>query len=304
MSGLRFDPEFEIAAKGFLAAKEPKFTTSYEIREMNNVFLPAIMEGSPPSDGIEQKTFSVDSYDGEAVRVTRFASQAALSSATPLPTIIFLHGGALASGSVEMYAPQIVYLAYKAYFPVFGVDWRLAPEYPVPAGMEDSYAALSWVSKNAGQLNADASKLMAMGDSAGGLISASTVLLARDRQLSPPLAKQILIYPTLDDRIDQAEDPRRDLMLWRDSDSEIAWKTHLDNDKAGTDDAVVPRNPVPQRVANLEGLPSTYIDIGALDFFVGENLKYAQQLIKSGVEVEMHVLPGLLHGWEMAIEIS
>lgn len=305
MTPHRYDPEFKTAAKAFIDAKPPTLTTPAEVRALNEQFLPEIMKGVPKFDGIEQKHFSTTSYDGEPVQLTRFATAAAITSATPSPAVLFIHGGAMVSGSVQVYAPQIAYLAYRTGVPVFGVDWRLAPEHPAPAGIEDCYAALSWLSQHAKELNIDASKLIIMGDSAGGLLAASTSLVARDRQLSPPLAKQILIYPTLDDRIIFADDdPRRGLLLWRPSDTEVAWKAYLGDDKAGTDEALVPQNAVPNRVENLKGLPSTYIDVGTLDMFLDEALKFAQRLVSADVEVELHVLPGLPHGWEMAGTIS
>ncbi|ETN39779.1 uncharacterized protein HMPREF1541_06005 [Cyphellophora europaea CBS 101466] len=301
MSTHRYDREFETAAKAFLQQKAPVFTTPTEIRALNEQFLPEIMKGYPVVQGIEQTPFNVKSYDGESVQLTRFASPAALASATPAPAVLFIHGGAMVAGSVKVYGPQIAYLAHRTGFPIFGIDWRLAPEHPAPVGMEDCYAALSWISRNGQELNVDASKLVVMGDSAGGLLSASTALMARDRQLSPPLAKQVLIYPTLDDRIDFTEnDPRRDLLLWRPSDSAAIWKAYLDNDKAGTEEAVVAENTVPQRIRSLGGLPSTYIDVGTLDFFMDEILTYTQRLVSAGVEVELHTLPGLPHGWELA----
>lgn len=212
------------------------------------------------------------------------------------------------SGSVATYAPQISYLAHRTGYPVFAVDWRLAPEHPAPVGLEDCYAALTWLSQHAEELGVDCKRLVVMGDSAGGLLSASTALVARDRGLSPPLAKQVLIYPTLDDRVVFPEgegDGREELLLWKHEWSRIAWGAYLGGDeKVGRDEGDVPVNVVPQRVQDLRGLPSTYLDVGTLDMFMDEGMEYAKRLVSAGVEVELHVLPGLPHGWEMAGQIT
>jgi acetyl esterase/lipase len=302
MSSHKFDPEFYAVMQEALKAPAPRAKDVYDIRALNNALLPAISGAYPVAKGIRQESFSTTSYDGAKVYITRFASEATLNSDTPLPAVVYIHGGAMVSGTAAMYAQLTAYLAEQLGYPVFSVDYRVAPEYLAVESMEDCYAAVAWVSRNAASLNVDASKLVVMGDSAGGLLTASTALNARDRQLSPPLAKQILIYPTLDDRVPSTQDdPRSDLLLWKEEYSVMIWNAYLGQGKAGKDDgAGIPQNAVPARVQDLSGLPSTYIDTGTLDLFLEEDMAYAHRLIKAGVEVEMHVQPGLPHGWEQA----
>jgi acetyl esterase/lipase len=305
MSSHKFDPEFYTAMQEALEAPVSRLQNVYDIRALNNALLPAISAAYPVANGIVQESFSTTSYDGTKVAITRFASEATLNSKTPLPAVIYIHGGAMVSGTAAMYAQLTAYLSKELGYPVFSVDYRVAPEYSAVESMEDCYAAVVWVSSNAESLNVDAAKLVVMGDSAGGLISASTALNARDRGLSPPLAKQVLIYPTLDDRVPStADDPRKDFLLWKEEYSVMVWDAYLGEGNAGKDgrggDVGIPTNVVPARVQDLSGLPSTYIDIGTLDLFLDEDLAYAQRLIKAGVEVEVHVQPGLPHGWEQA----
>ncbi|KAL3442467.1 Alpha/Beta hydrolase protein [Aspergillus insuetus] len=304
MSSHKFDPEFYAAMQETLEAPAPRPKDVYDIRALNNALLPAISAAYPVADGIRQESFSTTSYDGATVAMTRFASEATLNSKTPLPAVIYIHGGAMVSGTAALYAQLTAYLAEQLGYPVFSVDYRVAPEFSAVESMEDCYAAVAWVSSSAESLNVDASKLVVMGDSAGGLISASTALNARDRGLSPPLAKQVLIYPTLDDRVPSTQDdPRKELLLWKEEYSVMVWNVYLGEGNAGKDGrggAGIPKNAVPARVQDLSGLPSTYIDIGTLDLFLDEDLAYAQRLVKAGVEVELHVQPGLPHGWEQA----
>lgn len=306
MSTLRFDPEFKLACKAILEGpKQPVFNTAMEVREFNNKFLSTITSGMPAADNIEHKIFSIQSYDGVAVNVTRFAAPAALNSPTPLAAVLYIHGGAMVAGSVDAYAPLVAYLAKETGLSFFAVEYRLAPEYPAPAGIEDSFAALKWLSEHASELNVDSSKLSVMGDSAGGLFAASTALIARDRQLSPPLAKQVLIYPALDDRTTIAEDdPVKEFLLWRESDNAVIMPAYLGDDGFGKEGAELPLYAMPGRVMDLKGLPSTYIDVGNVDLFLHESIDYVKRLSQASVEVEMHVWPGLPHGWEMASEIS
>ncbi|KAL2787242.1 Alpha/Beta hydrolase protein [Aspergillus keveii] len=305
MSSHKFDPGFYIAMQEALEAPAPRPQNVYDIRALNNALLPAISAAYPVANDILQERFSTTSYDGAKVDITRFASEATLNSATPLPAVIYIHGGAMVSGTAAMYAQLTAYLAEQLGYPVFSVDYRVAPEHPAVESMEDCYAAVAWVSSNAGSLNVNATKLVVMGDSAGGLISASTALNARDRQLTPPLAKQVLIYPTLDDRVPSTrDDPRKEFLLWKEEYSVMVWDAYLGEGNAGKDgrggDVGILTNAVPARVQDLSGLPSTYIDIGTLDLFLDEDLAYAHRLVKAGVEVEMHVQPGLPHGWEQA----
>ncbi|KAL4886092.1 Alpha/Beta hydrolase protein [Aspergillus karnatakaensis] len=301
MSSHKFDPEFYAAMKETLEGPSAQIKDIYDIRKLNEDLLPAISSAYPVAKGIQQELFSAKSYDGAKVDITRFASESALKSSTPLPAVIFIHGGAMVSGSPAMYAQSTSYLAEQLGYPVFSVDYRVAPEHSPTVSMEDCYAAVAWVSQNAGSLNVDPAKLTVMGDSAGGLHSACVALNARDRKLSPPLAKQVLIYPTLDDRVPSTKnDPRGDLLLWREEYSVITWNAYLGEGHAEKDSAELPNNSVPARVEDLSGLPSTYMDIGTLDLFLEENMTYASRLVKAGVEVELHVQPGLPHGWEGA----
>jgi acetyl esterase/lipase len=131
------------------------------------------------------------------------------------------------------------------------------------------------------------------GESAGGGLAAGLALRARDEKLSPPLAKQILVYPMIDDRNTISNPEVENLFTWSHDNNETAWKA-LIGDKDGDNDCYG----AAARATNLRGLPSTYIDVGSLDIFVHDSLDYAQRLMRENVEVELHVWPGVPHGFE------
>lgn len=184
----------------------------------------------------------------------------------------------------------------------FAVDYPRAPEHPAPAAVNDIYLALEWLSAHAKEMHIDPARIIVMGDSAGGGIAAGTCLMARDKGLTPPVAKQILIYPMLDDRTRYPDDwPMRNFITWKIEDNEMAWDAYLGAGKRGREDVDVSPYAAPARVESVAGLPSTYIEVGGLDLFRDENLKYVARLAEQNVEVEFHLYPGVPHGFENAV---
>lgn len=131
------------------------------------------------------------------------------------------------------------------------------------------------------------------GESAGGGLAAGLALRARDENLSPPLAKQIFVYPMMDDRNSIPNPEVEHLFTWSHDNNETAWKA-LIGDKDGEIDCYG----AAARASNLRGLPSTYLDVGSLDIFVHDSVDYAQRLMRENVEVELHVWPRVPHGFE------
>ena len=179
------------------------------------------------------------------------------------------------------------------------VEYRLAPEHPGTTLVDDCYAGLVWLSQNAQKFNIDPTRIAVMGESAGGGIAAGVALMARDKNLQPPLAKQILIYPMLDDRNLIPNEALEALpLVWTNADNITGW-TALLGDKAGKPDADVSPYCAPSRVKSVVGLPPTYIDVGGLDLFRDEDLLYAQRLAAENINTEFHLYPGLPHGFEL-----
>jgi acetyl esterase/lipase len=172
------------------------------------------------------------------------------------------------------------------------VEYRLAPEHPFPAGVEDCYAALSWTAANAAALGVDARRIAVAGQSAGGGLAAATALLARDRG-GPALCFQLLEIPELDDRLDTpsmlAFD---DTPLWNRPSAVWSWKHYLGPDHGGE----VSPYAAPARAQDVSGLPPAYVSTMELDPLRDEGILYALRMLQAGVPVELHSYPGTFHG--------
>ena len=161
--------------------------------------------------------------------------------------------------------------------------------------VEDCYAALQWLQSKAEEFGVDPTRIAIMGESAGGGIAAGVTLMARDRGLSPPLAKQILIYPMLDDRNIIPNPQIETYAPWKSFDNKVGWQALL-GDLYGTDQ--VPAYAAPARATDLSNMPPTYIDTGGLDLFRDEDINYAARLAHANVPTEFHLYPGVPHGFE------
>jgi acetyl esterase/lipase len=177
------------------------------------------------------------------------------------------------------------------------VDYRLAPETPFPGSLEDNYAALKWLHRSADSLGVDASRIVVMGESAGGGHAAMLAIAARDRG-EAPIAFQLLIYPMLDDRTGSSRrvPPYVGAYVWLPAENRFAWSCLLGM-PAGS--GMVPIGAVPARVENLVGLPPTFVGVGSIDLFVDEDIHYARRLITSGVPTELCVVSGAYHGFDV-----
>jgi acetyl esterase len=211
----------------------------------------------------------------------------------PLPVVLSVHGGAFCHLRADTFAGIDARWAVEHRCVVVGVDYRLAPEHPFPAGPEDCYAALTWVADNAAELGIDAERIVVSGGSAGGALCAALTLMTRDRG-GPRIAFQVLLIPVIDDRLDTtsmrqgAESPGFSGVA-----AEGMWLHYLgeDYDRADTSPYAAPA-----RAASLGGLPPAYIQTNGLDPLRDEGIAYAQRLMAEGVQVELHNVPGAYHG--------
>lgn len=220
----------------------------------------------------------------------------------PLPAVLHMHGGGYVIGSAPMSAMSNQRTVVDAGCVVVSVDYRLAPETRHPGPVEDCWAALRWLHDQAGALGVDPTRIAVMGESAGGGLAAALALLARDRG-GAPIAHQHLIYPAIDDRTCMREpNPYVGEFVWTLESNRFGWSSLLGPD-AGSD-ASIDYYGAAARAADLSGLPSTYIAVGALDLFVDEDMDYAHRLIRAGVPTELHVYPGAFHGFDIAVEAT
>ncbi|KAI1210205.1 Alpha/Beta hydrolase protein [Annulohypoxylon truncatum] len=304
---LKFDPEYAKWREPFKDQLHvPYFESIPEFREFSDRLTNIALANIPPEPRIIRTKYTCVSHDGAEIEITRFATAEQMAASKTLqPAVLFFHGGGMVIGSVDLFAPAITTLSITSGVQYFAVDYRLAPEHPDPTPVEDCYAGLEWVSTHGAELGVDPSRLAVMGESAGGGLAAGTALLARDRVLDPPLKKQILVYPMLDDRSINASsaDALAEFVFFPLYMSKVCWESYVGKDKAGKDEADVSPYAAPGRAKSLEGLPPTYIDVGGLDLFRDECAMYAARLAAANVEVEFHLFPGLPHGFERATEV-
>jgi acetyl esterase len=211
----------------------------------------------------------------------------------PLPVVVFIHGGGWSVGDLDTYDGAARSHAVGAGAVVVSVDYRLAPEHPYPAAVEDAWAATQWVAEHAGELGADADRLAVAGDSAGGNLAAVMSQLARDAG-GPPIRFQLLWYPstTFDTSLpsftENANAPILDLDGCRGC---TRWYI------GDLDLSDMPTTLAPARAKDLTGLPPTYIAVAGHDPLRDDGARYAELLADAGVPVELHNAETLVHGY-------
>ena len=176
---------------------------------------------------------------------------------------------------------------------MISVDYKLAPEYQHPEGMEDCYAGLTWTAQHAEELGIDKNKIAVGGESAGGGMAARTVLLNRERK-RVSIAFQLLKCPMLDNTHDTPSGRISGYLGWDRDASLWAWNAYLGGDFGN---AATPLQS-PSRASDLSGLPPTFLYVGANELFRDEGIAYAQQLMKDHVPTELYIAPGVSHGGE------
>jgi acetyl esterase len=219
-----------------------------------------------------------------------------IKSASPPPIVIFFHGGGWSLGKLDDYDVFLRTLAGLSGAIFASIDYRLAPEHPFPAGLDDAFAAVSSIASRAEEIGGDPKRIAVMGDSAGGNLAA---VVAQDAggTAARRLWAQFLLYPMLDlSRPHTAYPSRRkfgdgDLFLTRDA-IDASLLGYLDDPSLADDPRVSPIN-----AADLAALPATRIFVGALDPLRDEAVAYAQRLDAVGADVALREFPGAVHGF-------
>jgi acetyl esterase/lipase len=209
----------------------------------------------------------------------------------PLPGVVYLHGGGMIAGDLRSDLPVVLDWVEQAGMVLISVAYRLAPEHPYPAGLDDCHAALSWVLDHQDELGLDGRVVLA-GRSAGGGLAAGTALRHRD-QGGPQLAGLLLVYPMLDDR--NVEAPVRPADTWSSVSNLIGWTALLGDARGGPE---VSPYAAPARATDLSGLPPTFIDVGSADIFLDEDVEFARRIWSADGRADLHVWAGAYHGFE------
>lgn len=215
------------------------------------------------------------------------------------PCVYWIHGGGYISGSALTVDPRLSRWVEELGCVAVAVEYRLAPEHPYPAPLEDCYTGLSWTVTHAERLGVDPARVVLAGSSAGAGLAAALGLLARDRG-GPPVAHQVLIYPMLDDRQATRSSQMDSTAVWGRPANALGWRAYL-GPEASRAAANLPGYAAPARAADLTGLPPAFVAIGGADLFRDESIAYAAGLMAAGVRAELHVYPGAPHGFEVIV---
>ncbi|HEY4453456.1 MAG TPA: alpha/beta hydrolase [Pseudonocardiaceae bacterium] len=289
------DPDL-VPAMAALAAQAAEATPAARgdwraVRAASSAGLAYLASITPPSSGVRMTSFSTPTSDGQDEIELRWYTTA---SAAPGPAVVYAHGGGMLGGSVELYNELVSWYVAESGVPFLSVELRLAPEATSPTSLaEDVFSGLTWLADHAADLGTDPSRIAVMGDSGGGGPTAGAAILARDRGV--PVAKQILVYPMLDDRNTTPGSLPSDLLTWNYDNNYTGWVTLLGDALGGGDVSPVAS---PARLTDFAGLAPAYLDVGDLDIFRDESIAYALGLAKAGVPIELHVHPGAPHGFE------
>jgi acetyl esterase/lipase len=243
----------------------------------------------PPPDGLTTVDRAVPGPDGNEVAVRVYSPPGA---GAPVPAVLYIHGGGFVVGDLDTEHANASSVADTLGVVVVSVDYRLAPEHPFPAPLEDCYSALLWLADEAGALGVDAERIAVVGQSAGGGLAAGLALLARDRG-GPSLCFQLLGIPELDDRLDTPSMLAfTDTPMWSRPSAVRSWTYYL-GDKADGDTSPYA---APARAEDLSGLPPAYVSTCEYDPLRDEGMIYALRLLQAGVSVELHQFAGTFHG--------
>jgi acetyl esterase/lipase len=218
------------------------------IRRMSDGWLKASSDETPFPTGMKTSVYTTTSSGGKEVTITRFQplstqqKEGADGAAAAQRAAIFTFGGGLITGSVHINYNTIAHLAELWSTQVFAPDYRVAPENPFPAGLDDVYSTLTWLQDcGKAKFNVDPARIVLFGMSAGANLVAATALKARDMHLEPPIAAQILRYPMIDDRASmEADDPRLPYLSWTMAHNKTSWDAYLDRQNSGKQQLGVP----------------------------------------------------------------
>jgi acetyl esterase/lipase len=212
-----------------------------------------------------------------------------------LPGVYHTHGGGMVMGTNRTGADELAMWVDEVGVVAVSVEYRLAPEHPHPAPVEDCYAGLVWTGEHCDELGIDPARLIIAGASAGGGLAAGTALMARDRG-GPALSHQMLMCPMLDDRgITVSSQELDGEGVWDRTSNLTGWTALLGDARGGPD---VSPYAAPARAQDLTRLPATFIDVGSVETFRDEDIEYAARLSRAGISVEFHLWPGGFHGFD------
>lgn len=211
------------------------------------------------------------------------------------PGIYNIHGGGMIQGDRFLGVEQILDYVEEFDAVAVSVEYRLAPEHPDPAPVSDCYAGLIYFAEHADELGFDADRILIIGGSAGGGLTADTTLMARDKG-GPALFAQVIMCGMLDDRNETFSSHQIDgVGVWDRTSNDTGWYALL-GERLHTDEVSI--YAAPGRATDLAGLPQTYMDAGSAEVFRDEVVAYASKIWAAGGICELHIWAGGFHGFD------
>lgn len=242
--------------------------------------------------GLSVNTFHLSGSPATVRVVSRDAARG------PRPVVLWIHGGGYVIGAAAQDDTLCGRIAERLDATVVSVDYRLAPEHPFPAPLDDCYAAYELIHREPELLGIDPTRLVIAGQSAGAGLAAALTLRVHDARR--PLPKlQLLVYPMLDDRTVLRDAESSHHRLWDTASNKLGWKAYLGALEPGA--ANVSDHAAPARRVELRGLPPTWIGVGTLDLFHAENVDYAKRLTAAGVPTTLEIVDGAFHGFDAVL---
>jgi len=276
-----------------IARKLPAITYSRKNLWLMNWVMRLRPAPKMPADIVIKNVFIPAQTDQARIRLRIYQPR---SRTAPTSALLWLHGGGYVLGNPEQDDEYCAQYGRELGITVVSVDYRYAPKYPFPIGLEDSYAALAWVAAQTQSLSIDAQHIAIGGASAGGGLAAALAQLAHDRQEINPVF-QLLVYPMLDDRTVLRSDlSDKTYLAWDQKSNRFGWESYLGQPCGGED---LPAYAVPARREDLSGLPPAWLGVGTQDLFYDENVAYTQRLKACAVPCEIEIVPGAFHGFDV-----
>lgn len=208
-----------------------------------------------------------------------------------MPCFLWFHGGGMVFGNPDDSIPYVIDFVHSFQAVVFIPQYRLAPEHPYPAALEDGYEILTWICRHANALNIDSNKIIVSGGSAGGNLALAVALKVRDEN-GPQIAGILPLYPMLDAKERPFHERFTSPAIWNTEKNRYSWSAYLGNMKT------IPEYASPL-YANVAGLPPIYTFIGTHDLFYEEVCEFVEKLRQAHIEVQLDIYKGCIHGFDL-----